>query len=112
MARLTSRFASVIGLPASARDGLCKVISAPIEQGGDLLEDIVSGMRRKLPHRCSRTARGCDSLLDIGLVRLRDLGDEFPGERINDRSRELAGLPLAMHEKRTGFLHGKARWGL
>jgi hypothetical protein len=69
-------------------------------------------MARKLPHGYGSTESGRDGLFDIGLARLRDLGHELSGERINDRGRDLALLPLTMNEKRTGFLHWRTRWSL
>lgn len=100
------------GLARLCRDNLGKLVTAPINQGGDLLEDIVSGMRRKALHSHSRKTRGCYGLFDIRFSRLSDLGDEFSGERINDRDREIARLPLAMNEKRSGFLHWKTHRSL
>ena len=78
-----------------------KLVSASINQRGDLLENVVSGMRRELPHGRSRTVGGCNGLVYIGLRRLGDLGDELSGERINDRGRGLAVLPLTVNQKRT-----------
>jgi hypothetical protein len=47
-------------------------------------------MRRKLAHGGSHTARGRDGFIDIRFSGLGDLGDEFSGERINDRGQTLA----------------------
>ncbi len=95
-------------LPRFSRNQTGKLLAAIVDRPGDPLQKVIPRMRGKGFHGHGRVGRRLDRRLGIGLVCLRDLGQNFSREGVVHRSHGLSLSPLAPDQKWTWSLHGDA----
>lgn len=91
-----------------SRDQPGKLVASIIDRPGYPLQEMITSVRGKSPHRLGRVDRRLDSRLGVSLSGLRDLGQNFPREGVVHRSDPVTLSPLTPDEKWTWSLQGDA----